>query len=68
MNKIGQGQPDIQDRFANNLYQQTRGLPKLAIGDQARYILERLADSSRPFGTIVEVKGDTAEIKLKGGN
>ena len=68
MNKIGQGQPDTQDEFANNLYLQTRGLPKLATGDQARYILQRLADSSRPFGTIVTVKGDTAEINLKGRN
>ena len=68
MNKIGQGQPDTQDEHTNNLYLQTRGLPKLATGDQARYILERLADASRPFGTTVEVKGDTAEIKVKGGN
>ena len=30
--------------------------------------LERLADASRPFGTAVEVKGDTAEINVKGGN
>ena len=68
MNKIGQGQPDTQDEHTNNLYLQTRGLPKLATGDQARYILQRLADSSGPFGTLVEVKGDTAEIKLKAGN
>jgi poly-gamma-glutamate synthesis protein (capsule biosynthesis protein) len=68
MNKIGQGQPDTHDEHTNNLFLQTRGLPKLATGDQARYILERLADASRPFGTIVEVKGDTAEIKLAGGN
>lgn len=68
MNKIGQGQPDTKDERTNNLYLQTRGLPKLATGDQARYILERLADFSRPFGTTVEVKGDTAEINLKGGN
>jgi poly-gamma-glutamate synthesis protein (capsule biosynthesis protein) len=68
MNKIGQGQPDTQDEHTNNLYLQTRGLPKLATGDQARYILQRLADSSRPFGTTVEVKSDTAEIKLKVGN
>src|SRR5882762_1758843 len=67
MNKIGQGQPDTQDEHANNLYLQTRGLPKLAVGDQARYILQRLVDSSRPFGTTVEVNGDTAEINLKGG-
>jgi poly-gamma-glutamate capsule biosynthesis protein CapA/YwtB (metallophosphatase superfamily) len=68
MNKIGQGQPDYQDEHTNNLFLQTRGLPALATGDKARYILERLADSSRPFGTTVEVKNDTAEIKLKSGN
>jgi len=68
MNKIGQGQPDLEDEHTNNLYLQTRGLPKPATGDQARYILQRLADSSRPFGTNVVVKGDAAEINLKAGN
>ncbi len=68
MNKIGRGQPDTQDEHTNNLFLQTRGLPKLATGDQASYILQRLADASRPFGTTVVVKGDTAEITLKGGN
>ncbi len=68
MNKIGEGQPDAHDGHTNNQFLDTRGLPKSATGDQARYILERLADSSRPFGTIVEVKGDLAEIRLKGGN
>jgi len=68
MNKIGQGQSDTQDPYANNLFLQTRGIPKLATGDQARYILERLADASRPFGTTVKVNGGTAEISLKAGN
>ena len=67
-NKIGQGQADTQDEHTNNLFLQTRGLPTPATGDQARYILERLRDLSRPFGTTVEVKGDTAAIKLKSGN
>ena len=67
-NKIGQGQADTQDEHTNNLFLQTRGLPSPATGDQAHYILERLAGLSRPFGTTVEVKGDTAEIRLKGGN
>jgi poly-gamma-glutamate capsule biosynthesis protein CapA/YwtB (metallophosphatase superfamily) len=67
-NKIGQGQADTHDEHTNNLFLQTRGLPAPATGEQAHYILERLADLSRPFGTTVEVKGDTAEIKLKGGN
>jgi poly-gamma-glutamate capsule biosynthesis protein CapA/YwtB (metallophosphatase superfamily) len=65
LNKVGRGQPDNQDERANNLYLQTRGMPKQATGDQAHYILERLADLSRPFGTKIEVKGDTAEIKLE---
>ncbi len=63
-NKIGQGQADTQDEHTNNLFLQTRGLPTPATGDQAHYILERLAGLSRPFGTTVEVKGDRAEIKL----
>jgi len=67
MNKIGQGEPDVRDEHTNNLFLQTRGLPKLATGNQARYILQRLADASRPFGTKVELKGDTAEIILKSG-
>ena len=66
-NKIGQGQADTQDPYANNLFLQTRGLPTPAKGEQARYILERLADLSRPFGTTIVVKGDTAEIQLEGG-
>src|SRR6266853_2100763 len=65
-NKIGQGQADTQDEHTNNLFLQTRGLPRPATGEQARYILERLADLSRPFGTTVVVKNDTAEIKLNG--
>jgi hypothetical protein len=68
MNKIGQGQPDVHDEHTDNLFRQTRGLPSPATGEQARYILERLANLSRPFGTDIELKGDTAEIKLKNRN
>jgi poly-gamma-glutamate synthesis protein (capsule biosynthesis protein) len=64
MNKLGQGDPDIRDEHTNNMFLQTRGLPKLATGDQARFILQRLVNASRPFGTTVVVKGDTAEITL----
>src|SRR5271156_49671 len=67
-NKIGQGQADTQDEHTNNLFLQTRGLPTPATGEQAHYILQRLAGLSRPFGTTIEVKGETAMIKLKGGN
>jgi hypothetical protein len=68
LNKIGQGQPDAHDPHAITLFLSTRGLPSPVTGEKARYVLERLADSSRPFGTTVEVKGDTAAISLKGQN
>jgi poly-gamma-glutamate synthesis protein (capsule biosynthesis protein) len=64
MNKIGEGQPDAHDAYANNLFLQTRGLPKLATGEQAHYILERLANLSKPFGTTIVVTGETAQIQL----
>jgi poly-gamma-glutamate synthesis protein (capsule biosynthesis protein) len=64
MNKIGEGQPDAHDQYANNLFLQTRGLPKLATGEQAHYILERLANASKPFGTTIAITGETAQIQL----
>ena len=66
-NKLGQGDPDTHDEHTDNLFLQTRGLPKPATGEQAHYILERLADLSKPFGTTIAVNGDMAEIKLKPG-
>jgi poly-gamma-glutamate synthesis protein (capsule biosynthesis protein) len=63
MNKIGEGQPDAHDPSAINLFLQTRGLPRPATGAQARYILERLANLSRPFGTTIEISADTAAIR-----
>ena len=68
LNKIGEGQPDAHDGHTNNQFLDTRGLPKPITGERAGYILQRLADLSRPFGTIVEVKGDSAEVNLKRGN
>ena len=67
-NKIGEGQPDVHDEHTDNLYRQTRGLPSPAKGEQARYILERLANLSRPFGTEIEIKGNAAEIRLRARN
>ena len=64
MNKIGQGVPDMRDEHTNNLFLQTRGLPRPASGEQAHYILERLSDLSRPFGTKIAIQGDTASIEL----
>jgi poly-gamma-glutamate synthesis protein (capsule biosynthesis protein) len=65
LNYIGEGQPDIHDDHASNQFLHTRGLPAPATGERAGYILRRLADASKPFGTQMEIKGDTAEIKLK---
>ena len=66
LNYVGVGQPEIHDPYANNQFLDTRGLPAPAKGEQATYILKRVAELSEPFGTIVAVKGDTAEIVLKG--
>ena len=67
LNYVGEGQPEIHDRFANNQFLVTRGLPAPAEGEQATYILKRVAELSEPFGTTVAVKADTAEIVLTGG-
>jgi poly-gamma-glutamate capsule biosynthesis protein CapA/YwtB (metallophosphatase superfamily) len=74
LNQMGRGRVDSEDDHPNSLpefprpFIATRGLPSPATGEKARYILERLADSSRPFGTSMEIKGDVAEIDLKGKN
>ena len=65
LNNVGEGQPDIHDQFADNQFLHTRGLPSPAPSARAGYILERLANASKPFGTTMEIKGDTAEIRLK---
>jgi poly-gamma-glutamate synthesis protein (capsule biosynthesis protein) len=68
LNVVGEGQPDIHNEYSNNQFLDTRGLPASATGSRAGYILQRLADASKPFGTRVEVKGETGEIKLKAGS
>jgi poly-gamma-glutamate capsule biosynthesis protein CapA/YwtB (metallophosphatase superfamily) len=73
LNQMGQGQVDTEDDHPYSLpesprpFLATRGLPKPATGEQATYILNRLAELSRPFGTTVVVKGDTAAIHLNRG-
>jgi len=67
LNVVGEGQPDIHNEYADNPFLHTRGLPSPATGARAGYILQRLADLSKPFGTKLEIKGDTAEIKIKSG-
>ena len=65
LNTIGEGQPDAHSEYTSNQFLQTRGLPKAATGARAGYILQRLADLSKPFGTVMDINGDTAEIELK---
>jgi poly-gamma-glutamate capsule biosynthesis protein CapA/YwtB (metallophosphatase superfamily) len=65
LNILGEGEPDVHNPYANNRFLNTRGLPSPATGARAGYILQRLADASKPFGTTMEMKGDMAEIKLK---
>ena len=65
LNYLGQGQPDVQNGRTNNEFLATRGLPSPATGAKAGYILQRVADASKPFGTVIVVKGDTADIDLK---
>jgi poly-gamma-glutamate capsule biosynthesis protein CapA/YwtB (metallophosphatase superfamily) len=68
LNNVGEGQPDIHNEYTNNQFLDTRGLPSPATGARAGYILQRLADASKPFGTTIEIAGDTAVIKVKTGN
>jgi len=68
LNNIGEGQPDVHNEYTNNQFLHTRGLPSSATGARAGYILQRLAEASKPFGTKIEVKGDVAEITLKSGS
>jgi poly-gamma-glutamate capsule biosynthesis protein CapA/YwtB (metallophosphatase superfamily) len=64
LNNLGDGQPDVHNPFASNEFLHTRGLPSLATGAKAKYILERLAELSKPFGTKVVLRDETAEISL----
>jgi poly-gamma-glutamate capsule biosynthesis protein CapA/YwtB (metallophosphatase superfamily) len=68
LNNIGEGQPDVHNPYADNQFLHTRGLPSAATGARARYILQRLADASKPFGTTMTVNGERAEIMLKAPN
>ena len=68
LNNVGQGQPDVHNEYANNQFLDTRGLPSPATGARAGYILQRLADASKPFGTMLEIRDGVAEIALNAAN
>ncbi len=64
MNTIGDGQPDVHDPYASNEFLHTRGLPAAATGVRAGYILERVAEASKPFGTKIDVTGGSATVTV----
>ncbi len=64
LNYVGNGQPDLHSQYTSNEFLQTRGLPSPAEGAQARYILERLAEYSKPFGTRIVIGEASASIEL----
>jgi poly-gamma-glutamate capsule biosynthesis protein CapA/YwtB (metallophosphatase superfamily) len=66
MNSLGDGQPEVHNEYVNNQFLDTRGLPSPATGRKAAYILQRLSDASKAFGTTVVVKGNIGEVNLKG--
>jgi poly-gamma-glutamate synthesis protein (capsule biosynthesis protein) len=66
LNNIGDGQPDVQNAYATNTFLHTRGLPTPATGARAGYILERLSSASKPFGTTMAIRGETATITATG--
>jgi poly-gamma-glutamate synthesis protein (capsule biosynthesis protein) len=65
LNTIGDGQPDVHNPYASNEFLHTRGLPAAATGARAGYILQRVANASKPFGTIIETKGETATVEAR---
>jgi poly-gamma-glutamate synthesis protein (capsule biosynthesis protein) len=66
LNNIGDGQPDVHNPYATNEFLYTRGLPAAATAARAAYILQRVAEASKSFGTKVEISGETATITLAG--
>jgi len=65
LNPIGRGQPDVHNAYANNEFLDTRGLPAPATGAKAGYILQRIAEESKTFGTEIRISGETAELVVK---
>lgn len=64
LNVIGEGQPEVHDEYAVNQFIQTRGLPAPVTGARAGYILDRVAEASKAFGTRVDVRGDAATVAV----
>jgi poly-gamma-glutamate capsule biosynthesis protein CapA/YwtB (metallophosphatase superfamily) len=68
LNNVGEGTPDPHNRYTNNQFLDTRGLPAPATGQKARDILERMAEASKPFQIDMKLEGDSAMVKVRKGN
>ena len=64
MNYVGKGQADLHSQYTANEFLYTRGLPSAAEGAQAKYILERVEEFSKPFRTRMKIDGGTATIDV----
>jgi len=64
LNTIGDGQPDVHNPYTSNEFLHTRGLPAAASGGRAGYILQRVADASKPFGTKMNITKDVGSITV----
>ena len=64
LNPIGDGQPDVHNAYTSNEFLHTRGLPRAAAGARAGYILQRVADASKPFGTKIAIAGGVGTIAV----
>src|SRR5262245_15833109 len=64
LNTIGDGQPDVHNAYASNEFLHTRRLPTPATGARAGYILQPVANASKPFGMTITVKAETATITV----
>ena len=65
LNYVGTGQADVHSQYTSNEFLYTRGLPSPAEGAQARYILERLAEYSKPFATKIVIDEAGASVELR---
>jgi len=64
LNPIGDGQPEVHDPRASNEFLHTRGLPTPATGARAGYILERIANLSKPLATTIDINRETATVRI----
>jgi poly-gamma-glutamate synthesis protein (capsule biosynthesis protein) len=70
LNQMGHGQVDSEDNRPFSLpdaprpFLVTRGLPAPATGEKATFILQRLSEASRAFGTTIHVTGSAASVVL----